>query len=131
MSAGVRTVEWLFREQLKVDPEWSMRTPNGFRWWADKNAQAVEVAGHEAGPDGELGYLVSVRTEFLRSFRLGDRELAAINAVLMPFASMAGPVYDEQNRTLSRASMVRVHDAIRAPRKIGFLRTRHCALGDF
>jgi hypothetical protein len=112
MNAGVRTVEWLFREQLKVDPEWSVRTPNGFRWWADKNAQAVEVAGHEAGPDGEIGYFVSVRTELLHSLYLGHRELAVINAALMPLASMAGPVYDEQTRTLSLASLVRVHDAI-------------------
>lgn len=43
MNAGERTVEWLFREQLQVDPKWSVRTPNGFRWWADKNAQTVEI----------------------------------------------------------------------------------------
>lgn len=112
MNAGVRTVEWLFREQLKVDADWSMRTPMGFRWWADKNAQLVEVVGQETGPDGELGYLVSVRTELLRSLDLDDRKLAAINALLMPFASMAGPVYDQQTKTLALASLVRIHDAI-------------------
>lgn len=105
-------MEWLFREQLKVDAEWSMRTPKGFRWWADKNAQTVEVVGEEAGPDGERGYLISVRTELLRSLDVGDRELVAINAFLMPFASMAGPVYDQQTKTLSLASLVRVYDGI-------------------
>src|SRR5262249_877981 len=105
-NAGVSTVEWLFREQLKVDAEWSIRTPNGFRWWADRNAQTVEVVGQEAGPDGELGYLISVQTELLRSLDIGERELAAINAILMPFASMAGPVYDQQTKTVILASLV-------------------------
>ncbi len=110
MNAGERTVEWLFREQLKVDAEWSVRIPNGFRWWADKNAQTVEVVGQETGPDGELGYWVSVRTELLRSLDLGEQALATINKALMPWASMSGLVYDEQSRTLSLASLVRVCD---------------------
>ena len=112
MNAGERTLEWLLREQLRVDAEWSVRTPKGFRWWADKHAQTIEVVGQEIGPDGELAYLVSVRTELLRSFSLGERELTAINAILMPFASMAGPVYDAQTKTLVLASLVRVHDGI-------------------
>lgn len=112
MNAGARTVEWLFREQLSVDPERSVQTPNGFVWWADKNAQTVEVVGQEPGPDGEEGDLISVRTEVLRSLQLDNRALAAVDALLMPFASMAGPVYEEQTRTLLLASMVRVHDDI-------------------
>lgn len=112
MNAGIKTVEWLFSEQLQVDSEWSVRTSAGFRWWADKNAQTIEVVGEEAGPDGEIGYFVSVRTELLRSLTLGNRELAAIHALLMPFASMAGPVYDQETKTLSLCSLVRVHDAI-------------------
>ena len=109
----MKTVEWLFSEQLKVDSEWSVRTPTGFRWWAYKNAQTIEVVGEEAGgPDGEIGYFVSVRTELLRSLNLGDRELAAIHANLMRFASMAGPVYDQETKTLSLCSQVRVYDAI-------------------
>lgn len=111
-NAGVRTVEWLFRDQLKVDSEWSIRTPTGFRWWADKNAQTIEVIGQEAGPDGQVGYLVSVSTELLRSLDLGVREVTGINALLMPFASMAGPVYDQHKKTLALASLVRVHDDI-------------------
>ena len=112
MTAGMKTIEWLFSEQLRVDDKWSVRTPNGFRWWADRNEQTVEVVGEETGPDGEIGYFVSVRTELLRSLHLGDRELKAINALLMAFASMAGPVYDQEAKTLSLCSLVRVHDAI-------------------
>ncbi len=112
MNAGMNTIEWLFSEQLKVDSEWSVKTPAGFRWWADKNAQTIEVAGEEAGPDGQTGYLVSVRTELLRSLNLGERELAVINALLMSFASMAGPVYDQETKTLSLCSLVRVYDEI-------------------
>ncbi len=112
MNAGERTLEWLSQEQLKVDPEWSVRTPKGFRWWADKNAQTVEVISEEIGPDGEQGYLVSIRTEMLRSLELGDREVADINTLLMPLASMSGPVYDVQTKTLSLASLVRIDDGI-------------------
>jgi hypothetical protein len=112
MNAGDRTVEWLFQEQLRVDAEWSERTPKGFRWWPDKNAQTVEVVGQETGPDGETSYFISIRTELLRSLKLGDREVAAINALLMSFASMSGPVYDTRTQTLSLASLVRIHDGI-------------------
>jgi hypothetical protein len=112
MNAGMKTIEWLFSEQLRVDDKWSVRTPNGFRWWADRNEQTVEVVGEETGPDGEVGYLVAVRTELLRSLHLGDGELKAINALLMAFASMAGPVYDQEAKTLSLCSLVRVHEAI-------------------
>ncbi len=112
MNAGERTVEWLFREQLKVDPEWSVRTPKGFRWWADKNAQTIEVVGQETGPDGNLGHFISIRTDLLLALELDDRAVVAINALLMPFASMSGPVYDARTKTLSLASLVRIHDGI-------------------
>ena len=112
MNTGSKTIEWLFSEQLRVDDKWSVRTPNGFRWWADRNEQTVEVVGEETGPDGEIGYFVSVRTELLRSLHLGDDELKVLNALLMAFASMAGPVYDQEAKTLSLCSLVRVHDAI-------------------
>jgi hypothetical protein len=110
MNAGVKAVEWLFREQLKVDAEWSTRTPTGFRWWADGNAQSVEVVGQEIDLDGEPGYLVSVRTELLRSLALSDQALEGINVLLMSLATMAGPVYDQQTKTLGLASLVRVSD---------------------
>ena len=111
MNAGMKTIEWLFSEQLRVDDKWSVRTPNGFRWWADRNEQTIEVVGQEAGPDGEMGYAVSVRTELLRSLHLGDGELRVV-PILMGFASMAGPVYDQEAKTLSLCSLVRVHKAI-------------------
>jgi hypothetical protein len=114
VNTGAQTIDWLFREQLKVDAEWSERTPNGFRWWADRNAQTIEVIGQETGPDGETGYFIAVRTELLRGLRLGDRERAIINRLLMRFASMAGPVHDEDAGTLSLCSLVRVYDEISA-----------------
>lgn len=111
-NVGQRTADWLFHEQLKVDAEWSVRTANGFRWWADKHAQTVEVVGVEAGRNGERCYLVSVQTELLRSVELTDRAAVAINGIVMPFASMAGPVYDPETRTLSLASLVRTYEGI-------------------
>jgi hypothetical protein len=50
MNTGMKTIEWLFSEQLKVDDKWSVRTPNGFRWWVDRNEQTIEVVGQETGP---------------------------------------------------------------------------------
>jgi hypothetical protein len=114
MNTGVETIEWLYSEQLKVDPEWSVRTPTGFRWWADKNAQTIEVIGDYEGPDGNAGYLISMRTDFLRSLDLNERALTVINSFLMPFASMAGPVYDPETRSLGLCSLVSVHGGIKA-----------------
>ena len=112
MNTGKQTVEWLFHEQLKIDEKWAIRTSNGFRWWADKNVQTVEVIRQMEGPDGEIGYLISVRTELLNSLELSGSALIKLNSFLMPFASMTGPVYDEQNKILSLCSLVRVYDAI-------------------
>lgn len=112
MNVGQQTVDWLYSEQLKVDPEWSTRTSRGFTWWAHKHAQTVEVIGQEPGPDGNTGFFISVRTEVLRSVKLDDRQRVSLNSSVMPSASMAGLVYDEDARTLSLASLVRVHDVI-------------------
>ena len=112
MNAGTRTVEWLFEDQLRVDAEWSVKTPHGFRWWADKNAQTIEIVGQETGPNGETGYLLSVRTEVLRNLHLSDAVATDLNASAMPFASMGGLVYEDSTETLHLCSLVRVYDAI-------------------
>jgi hypothetical protein len=112
MDVGQQTVEWLFSAQLKVDAEWSIKVPGGFRWWAYQHAQTVRVAGHEVGPDGDPGYLISVRTELLRNVDLTDDSLDALNVLLLPFVSMSGPVYSVSERTISLCSMVKVHAGI-------------------
>jgi hypothetical protein len=112
VNAGKQTLDWLYREQLRVDDEWSIRTPSGFKWWAYQHAQTIEIVGRETGPDGQVGELISVRTEFIKSIDLDDRKLASINKILMPTASMAGVVYDAHAKTLSFASLVRVHEGI-------------------
>jgi len=111
VNTGRQSVEWLYR-QLQVDDDWAIRTLNGFKWWADKNAQTVEVLGEEAAPDGDIGYWISVRTQFLRDVDLTDHQVAGIRALLMPFAAMAGPVYDAKTRTVDLCSLVRVHQDI-------------------
>jgi hypothetical protein len=113
MNTGEKTLEWLYREQLKVDEHWSVQAPNGFTWWADKNAQKVEIIGTQVNDAGETAYLISVQTDFLRNLAPTDKTLTAINSILMPYASMAGPVYDEKERTLKLCSLVRVHEDIR------------------
>ena len=47
MNAGEETIDWLYRENLKVDEEWSIKLPEGFIWWADQNAQRIEIIGEE------------------------------------------------------------------------------------
>jgi hypothetical protein len=113
MNAGEKTIDRLFREQLRVDPEWSIKLPTGFIWWADRYAQTIEMLGSETNEDGETAYLISTRTEMLRNLELTPGASAGINALLMCFASMAGPVFDEKTGTLSLCSLVRVHEPIR------------------
>ncbi len=111
MDAGTRALEWLYTQQLKVDDYWAVRTPDGFRWWADKLAQSIEVIGREeGGPGGAVGYLIRVRTEVLRDVVLDERALSLINSEVLSFASMAGLVYDEEEGTLSLSSLARVWD---------------------
>jgi hypothetical protein len=53
-----------------VDPEWSIKLPTGFTWWADRHAQTIEIVGSEASEDGETTYLISTRTDLLRNLKL-------------------------------------------------------------
>lgn len=110
MNAGEKVVDWLYREQLQVDDQWSVRTDQGFTWWADQNPQTIEVLGDDPGPDGQPGYLVGVRTELLYALDLNKTALAEINDGPMRFAALAGPVYDTATRTLSLCSLARVND---------------------
>ncbi len=112
MNAGEKVVDWLYREQLHVDEQWSVRTERGFTWWADQNAQTIEVLGEDSGPHGQVGYLVGVRTEMLYELELTETALAEINDGPMRFAALAGPVYDTATRTLSICSLARVDDEI-------------------
>jgi hypothetical protein len=112
VNVGEQTTDWLYRTSLQVDEEWSVRTPSGFTWWADKNAQTVEIVGEETGPEGQSGYLISVRTEMLRDLELTDAALDALNGGPMRYAAMAGPVYDSSDGTLSLCSLARVYDEI-------------------
>jgi len=110
MNTGEAALDWLDREQLRVDPEWSVKTSNGFRWWPDQHAQTIEVTGRETGPGGEEGWWISVRTEVVRLPQLRDEHLEPIRDLLMMPASMAGPAYHAENGTLELASLVRVHE---------------------
>ena len=112
MNAGEQTIDWLYREQLQVDEQWSVRTERGFTWWPDQNAQTIEILGEETGPDGDVGYLIGVRTEMLTDLDLTESGLGELNEGPMRCAGLSGPVYDAATRTLSLCSMARVHDEI-------------------
>jgi hypothetical protein len=112
MNVGEHVVDWLYSTQLQVDEQWSIRTPTGFTWWADKNAQTIEIVGEETAPDGEIGYLISVRTEMLHDVELTDAALTALNNGPMGCAAMSGPVYDLDARTLSLCALALVYEDI-------------------
>jgi len=113
MNAGEETIRWLYQDHLKVDEAWSVRTPSGFKWWADKHMQIVEIIGEKSLPDGDTEYLISVRTDFLKSVKINDDMLQQINMKLLPFMSMAGVVHDPGNDTLNLCSLVKVYEHIR------------------
>ena len=113
MSPGEKTIEWLYHEQLRVDDPWAHKREQGFRWWADQNAQDIEVIKQLETEHGEQGSFLRVKTELLRDFDPTDDQLKQLNEFLMPFPSMAGPVYDAENGTLSLCSLVCVHEDIR------------------
>lgn len=110
MTLVEEIIDWLYKEQLGIDEQWSYLLPTGFTWWADQYAQTVEMVREEKGPNGETGYLLSVRTELLRDVDLTEDALAEINGLPMRCASMAGPVYDADARRLDLWSLVRVTD---------------------
>lgn len=111
MNAGERTIEWLYKNQLQVDAEWSVRTERGFQWWPYQHAQTVEVAGEGRGPDGAAGSYVAVRTETLRGLDLTDRLAEAVNELARHRANtMSGLVYHADTRRLDLCSLVLVHD---------------------
>ena len=112
MNAGKNIIDWLYNEHLKVDDKWAVKTPHGFKWWADKNAQTIEIVGHETGLGGKIASIISVRTELLRSLKMHETNLEIVNNYLMKHASMAGPVYDQDNKTLTLCSQVWVYDDI-------------------
>jgi len=112
VNAGEQTIDWLYREQLQIDDRWSVRTERGFTWWADQNAQTVEIIDEETGPDGEVGYLIGVRTEMITDLDLTEAALGELNEGPMRCAALSGPVYDRQTSTLSLCSLGRVHSEV-------------------
>ena len=110
-NAGTSTIEWLYNKQLRIDDDWSVRSPDGFTWWAHGTAQHIEVIGSEDGPDGNPGYFVRIKTDFISGVTISDQALAGIE-LLMSTATMSGPVYDSETKLLSLSSLVRVHDGI-------------------
>jgi hypothetical protein len=82
MNAGEKTIEWLYKNQLQVDAQWSTRTEQGFTWWPYQHAQRVEITGDVKGPDGATGQCVVIRTEVLRDLDLTDGAAVAINGLI-------------------------------------------------
>lgn len=65
---------------MQVDEEWPVRTPTGFVWWADIEVLTMQV--------------------------MTARQLALLNARVMSYARLPGPVNDVDSGTLSPCSLV-------------------------
>jgi hypothetical protein len=111
MDVGESTIEWLYKDLLHVDAEWSIRTERGFTWWPYQHAQTVEVTREAKGCDGATGSCIGVRTEVLRDLELTECAAVAINEFAkFDNGSMSGLVYDAKTRRLDLCSLVLVHD---------------------
>jgi len=114
MDVGQQTVEWLYKNQLQVDEQWSVKTERGFTWWPYQHAQTITSTCEVKGPDGTMGAFVGVRTQILRDLDLTDQLTTGVNELAREGANtMSGPVYDEKRRSLDLCSMVPVHDDTR------------------
>ena len=112
-NAGQRVVEWLYSKQLQVDSKWAIQTGHGFKWWPCDRHQTVEVIGEKHDKEAGLSaQFVSIRTPIATEVELSDINLAAIGSAIMHYATMAGPVYDEKEKTLGLCSLVAVHDDV-------------------
>ncbi len=112
MHIGQQTIAWLHQMLTGGDRALSASLPEGFRWWPNNHAQTIAIVGEERGPEGEAGFLIGVRTEMLRGLVLNDTAAAALNTLVMPFASLSGPVYDPETQTLSLCTLARIYDHI-------------------
>ena len=104
MNPGMKTIELLFSEQLRVDDKWSVRRRTAFDGGLDRNEQTVEVVGQEPGKTEKLAISSQFEPSCYVPFTWVIHELKVINALLMAFASMAGPVYNKEAKTLSLCS---------------------------
>ena len=112
MYHGRDTIAWI-AEKLQIDEKWMVKKDSGFTWWSHRFAQNIGMAGVVQGPDGkgDEGYMIVVKTDFLRQVELNDRGYRVLNS-FMKDVSLAAPVYDRTKKTISLVSQLSVHDGV-------------------
>ena len=55
MNIAEEIIDWLYKDQLQIDEQWSHLLPTGFTWWADQYAQTVEFVREEKAPTARPG----------------------------------------------------------------------------
>ena len=113
MSPGIETLNWLHDEQLQVDPEWSVRTDREFTWWPHRFAQRIEIADSSETEDSGPLDLVRISTDVLDGVDLTEEGLRRLNALALPFASLAALVHDGEKKTLRLVSSAWIHEGNR------------------
>lgn len=113
MTPGIETLNWLHDEQLQIDPEWSVRKKREFTWWPHRFAQCIEIADSKETEDSGPVDLVRISTDLLKDIDLDEEGLRRLNALALPFASLAALVHDGETGTLRLASSAWVHEGNR------------------
>ena len=113
MTPGIKTLNWLHEEQLQVDPEWSVRGDEGFTWWPNRFAQRIEIADSKESEDSGPLDLVRISTDVVEGVDLEEEALRRINALALPFASLAALVHDEEAKALRLVTSARIHEGSR------------------
>jgi hypothetical protein len=112
MNSGEESIEWLYQEQLRIDNIWSIRNESGFTWWADQQAQTIEIHSAEEDESGSIAHLISTKTELLTDCEYNAATLAFINQRFLRSPSMSGVVFDESSGSCYLQSLVRVYPEI-------------------
>lgn len=113
MNPGIETLNWLHDEQLQIDEKWSVRDERGFTWWASRFTQRNEIADTKPMEEGGELALVRVKTDVLSGVELDEEAMLRINALALPFVSLASFVHDKEAGTLGLASSIWIHEDIR------------------
>lgn len=113
MTADDQLLLWLYRDQLQVDDNWSIKHPNGFSWWAHEYRQDVACVAQICDHEGDWAYLMSISTDVVVDIPENANLESVLGELANDQADLAGFVYDLRERTLRLHSLMRVHDGIR------------------
>ena len=82
MDTGRNIINWLYKDQLRVDKKWSVFLKDEFTWWADQNRQRIRLVGTPKIDCEFIIHTISIETDFLKNIELNDKNLSIINTFI-------------------------------------------------